>query len=149
MNLAELRASVGPRRKRRRVGRGPGSGHGKTSGRGHKGYGARSGSSGRLLYEGGQMPLYRRLPKKGFSSARFKKAVAVINVRELNRFDDGTEVTLQRLQEMGMRSRDYRTLKILGEGELTRKLVVSAHRFSSSALTKIRAAGGEARLVPC
>ncbi|MBN2492798.1 MAG: 50S ribosomal protein L15 [Planctomycetes bacterium] len=149
MNLAELRASVGPRRKRRRVGRGPGSTRGKTSGRGHKGYGQRSGSGGRLLYEGGQMPLYRRLPKKGFSSARFKKAIAIINVRELNRFADGAEVTLARLQELGLRGREYRTLKILGEGELTRKLVVTANRFSSSALTKIRAAGGEARLVQC
>ena len=149
MNLAELKASVGPRRKRRRVGRGPGSGHGKTSGRGHKGYGQRAGAGGRLLYEGGQMPLYRRLPKKGFSNARFKRAIAIINVRELNRFDDGAEVTLAILQDVGLRGREYRTLKILGEGELKRKLVVTANRFSSSALEKIKAAGGEARLVQC
>ena len=100
-----------------------------------------------MLYEGGQMPLYRRLPKKGFTNARFKKPVAVINVRELNRFDDGTEVTLKQLQAIGVRSRDYRLLKILGEGELKRKLVVLANRFSSSAMEKIVAAGGEARVV--
>lgn len=147
MNLAELKASVGSRRKRRRIGRGPGSTHGKTSGRGHGGYGQRSGSGGHMLYEGGQMPLYRRLPKKGFTNARFKKPVAVINVRELNRFDDGTEVTLKQLQDIGVRSRDYRLLKILGEGELKRKLVVLANRFSSSAMEKIVAAGGEARVV--
>lgn len=149
MNLAELKASVGPRRKRRRVGRGPGSTHGKTCGRGHKGYGQRAGATGRMLYEGGQMPLYRRLPKKGFTNERFKKPVAIINVRDLNRFDDGTEVTLKHLQDIGLRSQDYRLLKILGEGELKRKLVVTADRFSSSAMEKIKAAGGEARLVSC
>ena len=149
MNLAELKASVGSRRKRRRVGRGPGSTRGKTCGRGHKGYGQRAGSGGRLLYEGGQMPLYRRLPKKGFANARFKKAIAIINVRELNRFEDGTEVSLAHLQDLGVRSREYRLLKILGEGELTRKLLVTADRFSSSAVEKIKAAGGEARLVKC
>ena len=147
MNLAELKAAVGPRRKRRRVGRGPGSGRGKTCGRGHKGYGQRAGSGGRLLYEGGQMPLYRRLPKKGFSNARFKKPVAIVNVRELNRFEDGTEVTLERLQRIGMRGREYRWLKVLGEGELKRRLVVIADRFSASAVEKIKAAGGEARTV--
>jgi large subunit ribosomal protein L15 len=93
------------------------------------------------------MPLYRRLPKKGFGNARFKKSVAIINVRELNRFEDGTEVSLRNLQEMGLRSREYRVLKILGEGELKRKLVVKADRFSSSAVEKIKAAGGEARLI--
>lgn len=147
MNLAELKASVGSRRKRRRIGRGPGSTHGKTSGRGHKGYGQRAGSGGRVLYEGGQMPLYRRLPKRGFSNARFKKAIAIVNVRDLNRFDEGTEITLEHLQAIGYRSREYRVLKVLGEGELNRKLVVTANRFSASAAEKIKAAGGEARLV--
>jgi len=95
------------------------------------------------------MPLYRRLPKKGFGNARFKKPVAIINVRDLNRFEDGTEVSLRNLQELGLRSREYRLLKILGEGELKRKLVVTADRFSSSAVEKIKAAGGEARLIRC
>jgi len=95
------------------------------------------------------MPLYRRLPKKGFANARFKKPVAIINVRELNRFEDGAEVSLRHLQELGLRSREYRVLKILGEGELKRKLVVTADRFSSSAVEKIKAAGGEARLIRC
>ncbi len=147
MNLAELKSSVGARRKRRRVGRGPGSTMGKTWGRGHKGFGQRAGNGGRLLYEGGQMPLYRRLPKKGFTNARFKKAIAVINVRDLNRFEDGTEVNLEQLQKLGIRSRVYKSLKILGEGELKKKLVVSANRFSSSASEKIKAAGGEARAI--
>jgi len=93
------------------------------------------------------MPLYRRLPKKGFTNARFRKPVAIINVRDLNRFDDGTEVTLKQLQDLGVRSKEYQLLKILGEGELKRKLVVLANRFSSSAMEKILAAGGEARVV--
>ena len=147
MNLAELKASVGSRRKRKRIGRGPGSTHGKTSGRGHKGYGSRAGSGGRVLNEGGQMPLYRRLPKRGFTNSRFQKAIANIHVRDLNRFEDGAEVNLQHLQEIGFRGREYRLLKVLGEGELGRKLVVTANRFSASAAEKIQAAGGEARLV--
>jgi len=95
------------------------------------------------------MPLYRRLPKKGFANARFKKSIAIVNVRELNRFEDGAEVSLRHLQELGLRSRDYCVLKILGEGELKRKLVVTADRFSASAVEKIKAAGGEARLIRC
>ena len=147
MNLAELKASVGARRKRKRIGRGPGSTDGKTSGRGHKGFGQRAGNGGKMLYEGGQMPLYRRLPKKGFTNARFKKSVTVLNVRDLNRFDDGAEVNLESLKELGLAGRDCKLLKILGEGDLTRRLTVAANRFSASASQKIQAAGGEAKQV--
>lgn len=147
MNLAELKASVGARRKRKRVGRGPASGNGKTSGRGHKGWGSRSGWGGKKLYEGGQMPLYRRLPKKGFTNARFKKPIAVVNVRDLNAFDDGTEVTLELVKEKGLCGKECKLFKVLGEGELTKRLVVSADRFSASAGQKIEAAGGQAKQV--
>jgi len=147
MNLAELKASVGGRKKRRRVGRGRGSTDGKTSGRGHKGWKARSGASGKVLYEGGQMPLYRRLPKKGFTNAPFRKAVAIVNVRELNRFADGDDVTLQALKDLGVCGKECKSLKVLGEGDLARKLTVSANRFSASAVSKIESAGGAARVI--
>lgn len=147
MNLAELKASVGARKKRKRIGRGPGSTDGKTSGRGHKGFGQRAGNGGKMLYEGGQMPLYRRLPKKGFTNARFKTPTAVLNVRDLNRFDDGAEIGLDTLKEAGLAKRECQLLKILGEGDLSRKLVVKANRFSASASQKIAAAGGEAKTV--
>lgn len=147
MNLEDVKVSPPGRKRRRRVGRGPGSTHGKTCGRGTKGYKSRTGSTGKVLYEGGQMPLYRRLPKKGFTNARFRKPTAILNVAELNRFPDGTEVSLATLQAQGLRSRRYRRLKVLGEGELKRRLVVVAHRFSAAAREKIEAAGGEARVL--
>jgi large subunit ribosomal protein L15 len=129
-------------RARKRIGRGPGSGSGKTSGRGHKGWGARSGSSTRPGYEGGQMPLYRRVPKRGFTNARFRTDFTVINVDRLEAFADGDTVDLAVILEHGLASMTTKLLKVLGGGELTRKLTVRAQRFSKSAVAKITAAGG-------
>lgn len=126
----------------RRIGRGIGSGSGKTSGRGHKGWGARSGSSRRPGYEGGQMPIYRRVPKRGFTNARFRTEYTVINVDKLEGFDDGTEVTLESVLEAGLVSQNTPLLKVLGNGELTKKLTVRAQKFSKSAADKITSAGG-------
>lgn len=125
-----------------RVGRGVGSGNGKTSGRGHKGWGQRSGSSRRPGYEGGQMPIYRRVPKVGFTNARFRTDYTVINVSSLDAFENGTEVDLKRILASGLASLNTKLLKILGNGELKKKLTVRAQKFSRSAAEKIRAAGG-------
>jgi large subunit ribosomal protein L15 len=127
---------------RHRVGRGPGSGNGKTSGRGHKGWGQRSGASRRPGYEGGQMPIYRRVPKRGFTNARFRTDYTVINVSKLNDFADGTTVDLDVVIEQGLTSLNTKLLKVLGNGELQRSLTVRAQKFSGSAADKIRAAGG-------
>ena len=127
---------------RRRVGRGVGSGNGKTSGRGHKGRGSRSGASRRLGYEGGQMPIYRRVPKRGFTNARFRKEYTVINVEKLNDFDDGATVDLATVLEHGLVSMNTPMLKILGDGDLSKKLTVRAQKFTSTARSKIEAAGG-------
>ena len=127
---------------RKRIGRGPGSGNGKTSGRGHKGWGARSGSSRRPGYEGGQMSIYRRIPKRGFTNARFRKSYTVLNVDQLAGFEDGATVDLQAILDKGLVSLNTPLLKILGNGELSRSLTVRAQKFSSSAQEKIRAAGG-------
>ncbi len=127
---------------RKRVGRGPGSGNGKTSGRGHKGWGARSGSSRRPGYEGGQMPIYRRIPKRGFSNARFRKEYTVINVEGLQAFADGDTVDLQGVIARGLASMNTPQLKVLGNGKLERRLTVRAQKFSASAVEKITAAGG-------
>ncbi len=127
---------------RRRIGRGPGSGLGKTSGRGHKGWGQRSGTSRRPGYEGGQMPIYRRVPKRGFTNARFATSYTVINVDDLNGFDDGTTVELETVLEKGLTSRVSGLFKILGNGKLERKLTVRAQKFTKSAVEKIQAAGG-------
>ena len=126
----------------RRVGRGIGSGSGKTSGRGHKGWGARSGAPRRPGYEGGQMPIYRRVPKRGFTNARFRTDYTVINVEKLDAFDDGAEVDLQAILGAGLVSMNTPLLKVLGNGELKKKLTVRAQKFSKSAAEKIRAAGG-------
>lgn len=150
MNITEITSKAGAWRKRKRVGRGESSGSGKTCGRGHKGAGARTGNRGRALAEGGMFPLFRRLPKFGFNNALFRKSYQVVNVGDLeDRFDDGGHVTGPTLEEVGLiRSRSAR-VKILGNGELKKKLVVEAHRFSSSAATKIEASGGTAKwLVP-
>lgn len=127
---------------RKRIGRGIGSGHGKTSGRGHKGLGARSGSRRRPGYEGGQMPIYRRVPKRGFTNARFRTEYTVINVEKLNDFADGATVDLQAVLEHGLVSMNTPLLKILGNGDLSRKLEVRAQKFSKSARAKIESAGG-------
>jgi large subunit ribosomal protein L15 len=125
-----------------RVGRGPGSGIGKTSGRGHKGWGQRSGAPRRPGYEGGQMPIYRRVPKRGFTNARFRKAYTVINVDTLAAFADGETVDLGAVISRGLVSMSAPQLKVLGNGELPRKLTVRAQKFSRSAREKIEAAGG-------
>ncbi|MAB81329.1 MAG: 50S ribosomal protein L15 [Planctomycetes bacterium] len=128
---------------RTRVGRGIGSGKGKTCGRGHKGWGARSGSSRRPGYEGGQMPIYRRVPKRGFTNARFRTEYTIINVDVLEAFADGDVVDLDAVLAHGLTSLNTRLLKVLGNGSLSRKLTVRAHKFSRSAEEKIRSAGGE------
>jgi large subunit ribosomal protein L15 len=129
---------------RRRVGRGIGSGLGKTSGRGHKGWGQRSGARRRPGYEGGQMPIYRRVPKRGFTNARFRKEYTVINVDKLGAFADGDTVDLEAVIAKGLASMNTPLFKVLGSGELERKLVVRAQKFSKSARAKIEAAGGTA-----
>jgi large subunit ribosomal protein L15 len=125
-----------------RVGRGIGSGKGKTCGRGHKGWGARSGSTRRPGYEGGQMPIYRRVPKRGFTNARFRTDYTIINVRRLDAFDDGATVDLDAILAKGLVSLNTRNLKVLGNGELSKKLTVRAQRFSRTAAEKIVGAGG-------
>jgi large subunit ribosomal protein L15 len=128
--------------RKHRVGRGIGSGNGKTSGRGHKGWGQRSGSSRRPGYEGGQMPIYRRVPKRGISNARFRTQYTVVNIDKLDGYDAGTVVDLASILENGLASLQTPLLKVLGNGELTHPLTVRAQKFSASAAEKIRAAGG-------
>lgn len=128
----------------KRVGRGIGSGSGKTCGRGHNGWGSRSGSYRRPGYEGGQMPIYRRVPKRGFTNARFRTEYTEINVEKLNAFEDGSIVDLDAVLEAGLTSMNTPLFKVLGNGDLERKLTVRAQKFSKSAAEKIAAAGGEA-----
>lgn len=141
MKLHEMQ-SLNPRTSRKRVGRGPGSGLGKTSGRGQKGQKARSGGGVRLGFEGGQTPIARRLPKRGFTNFN-RKEYAIVNVKDLNRFDDGTNVTPALLIESGLVKKELNGVKILGEGELTKKLTVSVAKFSKSAQEAIENAGGK------
>lgn len=146
MRLDELKPAEGSRFERKRVGRGIGSGTGKTSGKGHKGQNARSGGGVRPGFEGGQMPLYRRLPKRGFTNIFAKEYVAV-NVSELERFEDGTEVSAELLKEVGVISKIKDGVKILGRGEITKKLTVKAAKFSASAQEKIVKAGGKTEVI--
>lgn len=127
---------------RKRVGRGIGSGNGKTCGRGHKGQGQRSGYSRSPGFEGGQMPIYRRMPKRGFTNARFRTDFTVINVSAFDAFADGDTVNLESVLAHGLASLNTPLLKVLGNGECSRKLTVEAHKFSKSAVEKIEAAGG-------
>jgi large subunit ribosomal protein L15 len=127
---------------RKRVGRGPGSGLGKTSGRGHKGWGQRSGTSRRPGYEGGQMPIYRRVPKRGFTNRRFRTDYTLVNVEQLEVFDAGATVDLAAILSHGLTSRVSKLLKVLGDGELKKALTVRAQKFSKSAADKIKQAGG-------
>lgn len=127
---------------RKRVGRGPGSGLGKTSARGHKGWGQRSGTSRRPGYEGGQMPIYRRVPKRGFTNARFRTEYTTINVEQLEVFDEGATVDLDAILKKGLTSRVSKLLKVLGDGELKKKLTVRAQKFSKTAAEKIQKVGG-------
>lgn len=141
MTLNELLKNVNKNKRRKRVGRGRGSGCGKTCGRGHNGYKSRSGSGGRELNEGGQIPLFRRIPKRGFNN-KWRVNYATINVSQLNRFQDGDVVTPELLSEAKLVRKSGMSVKILGNGRLERKLTVSAHKFSASATEKIQTAGG-------
>ena len=141
MKLHELSPSPGSRKERKRVGRGPSSGTGKTSGRGHKGQNSRSGGGVRPGFEGGQNPLYRRLPKRGFVNPT-RKEYAVVNIEDLNSFAAGTEVTPEFLMTNGVVKNAKSGIKILGNGDVTVKLTVKANKFSQSAVEKIEAAGG-------
>jgi large subunit ribosomal protein L15 len=146
MRLDELRPAPGSNKKRKRVGRGDGSGHGKTSGRGHKGQGARSGGNVQPGFEGGQMPLQRRLPKRGFHNP-FRVEMAVVNVSQLDALPAGSEATPETLALEGLINGKKRQVKILGEGSLSKALIVRAHGFSATAKQKIEAAGGKAELI--
>ncbi len=143
----EITSVAGRYRGRKRIGRGAGSGHGKTCGRGHKGSGSRSGSSSRPLYEGGQMPLFRRLPKRGFSNYKFATRYEIVNVLQLERFDDGVVVGLEQLSDAGLIPSSKSKVKILGNGELTKRLEVAAHKFSRTAEQKIVDSGGSVRVI--
>ena len=147
MKLHELRPSEGAFKTSKRLGRGTGSGLGKTSGKGHKGQNARSGGGVRPGFEGGQLPLFRRLPKRGFSNAMFKTEYATINVSDLEKFEDGAVVTPELLKEMGIVKSQLAGIKVLGNGELTKKLTVKANKFSASAVEKIEAIGGKAEVI--
>lgn len=146
MKLHELQPAEGSRKTRNRVGRGTGSGNGKTSGKGHKGQKARSGGGVRPGFEGGQTPLFQRLPKRGFTNIN-RKDFAIVNLETLNRFEDGTEVTPELLIETGVVSKLNAGVKILGKGTLDKKLTVRAHRFSSTAQQAIEAAGGKTEVI--
>lgn len=146
MKLHELKPAPGARKKPTRKGQGIGSGLGKTAGRGHKGQKARSGGGVRPGFEGGQMPLQRRLPKRGFTNI-FKKEIIAINVDALNRFDNGATITPEVLKEAGVIKKIADGIKILGNGELEKSLTVKAHAFSKSAADKITAAGGTVEVI--
>jgi len=148
MILNDVHRGIRRNKKRKRIGRGPGSGHGKTSGRGHKGQGSRAGSSQHPTFQGGSMPLVRRVPKRGFNN-RWGLTIAVVNVGQIDQaFEAGEEVTLEVLAAKNLAKGRFDLLKVLGDGELTKKLKVSAHRFSKSAIEKIEKAGGEVVILP-
>jgi large subunit ribosomal protein L15 len=142
MRLHNLSPRPGARKRRKRLGSGESSGHGKTSGKGHKGQKARSGGSIRLGFEGGQMPLIRRLPKRGFNNAAFKTRFAIVNLDDLNEFADGTAIDEAMLRKAGLVRGKIDAVKILGRGELTKKVSISGAKFSETAKRKIEAAGG-------
>jgi large subunit ribosomal protein L15 len=146
MKLHEMKPADGSRKTRKRIGRGIGSGSGKTSGRGHDGQNARSGGGVRLGFEGGQIPLFQRLPKRGFTNIN-RKEYAIVNLDVLNRFDEGTEVTPELLIETGIVSNEKSGIKILGNGILEKKITVKAHKFSASAKEAIEKAGGQVEVI--
>ena len=141
LNLSNLSPHPGSRKQKKRLGRGHGSGHGKTSARGHNGYKSRSGSGSKPGYEGGQMPLQRRLPKRGFKNP-FRKEYAIVNLKNLDFFEDGARVDRNSLIEAGMVAKKYQLVKILGNGEISKKVTVSVNKISKGARQKIEAAGG-------
>ena len=147
MKLHELSPAEGSVKDGFRKGRGAGSGNGKTAGKGHKGQNARSGGGVRPGFEGGQLPLYRKLPKRGFNNSRFGKAYAVVNVNSLNKFNDGDVVDCAALLAAGIINNAFDGVKVLGEGDLTKKLTVKAAVFSASAKEKIEAVGGKTEVV--
>ena len=147
MKLHELEKNIGAKQRRKIVGRGPGSGLGKTSGKGQKGQNSRSGGGVNPVFEGGQLPLYRRLPKRGFSNYLFKTEYAVINVEDLNVFDNGTVVTPALLKEKGIIKKQLKGIKVLGNGKLEKKLTIQANKFSTSALEKIKESGSKAEVI--
>ena len=147
MKLHTMYAQDGATKTRKRVGRGTGSGLGKTSGKGHKGQYARSGGGVRPGFEGGQLPLFRRLPKRGFSNAMFKTTYAVLNLDDLNKFEENTEITPELLKEMGILKNQLNGVKILGNGTLEKKLTVKANQFSKKAKEEIEKLGGKAEVI--
>ena len=147
MKLHELKSFEGSTHRRKVVGRGPGSGHGKTSGRGEKGQKARSGGGVHIWFEGGQTPLYKRLPRRGFSNARFATKYAIVNVSDLNRFKDGDTVTPELLKESGLVKKELNGVKVLGNGKLEKKLTVKANIFTASAIAKIEELGGTTEVI--
>jgi large subunit ribosomal protein L15 len=146
MNLGELRAPEGASKNRKRLGRGSGSGHGKTSGRGHKGQRARSGGRGKTGFEGGQMPLQRRLPKRGFTNI-FRKEYAIVNLSDLDRFDKGSTVDITVLVAAGLVNKIGAGVKLLADGDIKKSLTIKVHKFSQSAKAKVEAAGGRIEVV--
>jgi len=147
MKLNTMKPNYGATTARKRVGRGVGSGTGKTSGAGEKGQNARSGGGVHPWFEGGQTPLYRRIAKRGFSNAMFKTEYAVINLSDLNKFENGTEVTPELLKEMGILKKQLAGVKVLGQGKLEKKLVVKASKFSETAKKEIEKLGGKAEVI--
>ena len=147
MRLHDLSSPAGAKKQPKRKGRGQGSGNGKTAGRGHKGQNARSGGGVRPGFEGGQMPLYRRLPMRGFNNKIFAKVYAQVNVGDLNVFEDDMTVGYEELKEKGLVKKLYDGVTVLGDGEITRRLTVNATRFSKTAAAKIEAAGGKIEVV--
>ena len=147
MKLHELRPSEGAFKTSKRVGRGTGSGLGKTSGKGHKGQNARSGGGVRPGFEGGQLPLFRRLAKRGFNNYNFRTVYSTVNVSDLNRFEDGTVVDINMLKEVGLINKQLDGVKVLGDGELTKKLTVKANAFTKTAKEKIENIGGKTEVI--
>ena len=147
MSIAEITSRAEKYKKPKRIGRGPGSGHGKTSGKGHKGQNSRSGAPFVYMKEGGQMPLFRRLPKRGFNNYNFAVKYSIVNVSQLERFNEGSVVGLEQLLDAGLISNAKLKFKILGDGELTKGLSVQAHSFSKNAEQKIVACGGSVKVL--
>lgn len=147
MKLFELQPAPGSAKVSKRKGRGPGSGNGKTAGKGHKGQNARAGGGVRPGFEGGQMPLYRRVPKRGFNNKIFTTVYAEVNVSDLNIFDNGTTVTQELLKEQGLIKKTLDGVVILGNGDITKKLTVKAAKFSKAATEKIQSAGGKVEVI--
>lgn len=143
----EITSIVGKSKSRRRIGRGNGSGYGKTSGRGHKGAGSRAGSTSMSPFEGGQMPLFRRIPKRGFNNYDFATRYEIVNISQLDRFEEGESIGAEQLSNAGLIGSKKSKVKILGDGELTKKLEILAQKFSKSAEQKIVALGGTAKVV--